>query len=257
MNKGKLNSYDLSRDWFDWSRENPEKIKSGHCALYFYCIDLCNRLGWKDKFGLSTDHAKEATGIRNYKTYASVLNDLVDFGFLKLVEKSKNQYTANMVALVKTDKAHTKAQSKAKHKQQPKQVQSNVSIDKPKNINKTIKTYTKQQNGEKETDKSVRDKFDFFRKQYPGTKNGLEIELSDFLKCNKPEAVDLLLPALEKEIQYRKRLTEIKQFNPQWKHLCTWINKKCWEQDFAEPVSLTSVSQLPVNDKIYQEPESW
>ena len=74
--------YSLSRKWFDFCFDNPEKIKPNHTALYFFCIEHCNRLGWKEKFGLSSSMAKEAIGIRSYNTYIKTLRDLVDFGFL-------------------------------------------------------------------------------------------------------------------------------------------------------------------------------
>ena len=136
--KEELNGYDLSRDWFDWSFEHTELVNTNHTALYFFCIDLCNRLGWKERFGMPTCSSMEAIGIKNYKTFSKTFNDLVDWGFIKVIEKSKNQYSATIIALVKNTKAHTKALTKASPKQIPKQVQSIVDIDKLEN-NKTIK----------------------------------------------------------------------------------------------------------------------
>jgi hypothetical protein len=57
--------------------------------------------------------AKEAIGIRSYNTYINTLNDLVSFGFIILIEKSKNQYSSNIVALSNFDKALDKALNKA------------------------------------------------------------------------------------------------------------------------------------------------
>lgn len=134
-----MNSYDLSRSWFNFAFENPEKVKPNHTALYFFIVEHCNRLGWKDKFGLPTTMAKDAIGIRNYRTYINTLNDLVDFGFIRMIEKSKNQYSSNMVAIVKNTKAPTKALDKALQKHSTKQVQSIDSIIKQitsKQINK-------------------------------------------------------------------------------------------------------------------------
>lgn len=125
-----MNSYELSRNWFDWSFENPEKINPNHSALYFFTIEHCNRLGWKEKFGLPTTMAKESIGIRSYNTYIKTLNDLVDFGFIKLIEKSKNQYSSNIVALSNFDKAHDKALDKALIKHGTKQRESTDSINK-------------------------------------------------------------------------------------------------------------------------------
>lgn len=131
-----MNSYELSRNWFDWSFENPEKINPNHSALYFFTIEHCNRLGWKEKFGLPTTMAKESIGIRSYNTYIKTLNDLVDFGFIKLIEKSKNQYSSNIIALSNFNKATDKALDKAMIKHATKQCESISSIDKQETINK-------------------------------------------------------------------------------------------------------------------------
>lgn len=136
-----LNSYELSRNFFDWSYENPEKVNPNHIALYFFIIEHCNRLGWKEKFGLPTGMAKEAIGIRNYRTYIKTLNDLIEFGFIKLIEKSTNQYSSNIIAIVKNTKATTKAMDKARSKHIQKQVQTIDSIDKQDN-NITIEPIT-------------------------------------------------------------------------------------------------------------------
>lgn len=130
-----MNGYELSRIWFNWCFENPEKIKPNHTALYFFCIEHCNRLGWKEKFGLPTTMAKEAIGIKSYNTYSNTLKDLVDWGFIIMVETSRNQYSANIIALSNNDKAQDKALDKAfiKHasKQRESTRQSIDSIDKP------------------------------------------------------------------------------------------------------------------------------
>ena len=135
----KISGYDLSRKWFDFCFENPEKISPNHSALYFFCIEHCNRLGWKEKFGLPTTMAKEAIGIRSYNTYIKTLSDLVDWGFILLVEKSKNQFSSNIIALSNFDKALDKALDKAMIKHTTKQVQSTQqsisSIDKHRTYN--------------------------------------------------------------------------------------------------------------------------
>ena len=128
-----MNSYELSRAWFDFCYENPEKIKPHHTALYFFIIEHCNRLGWKEKFGLPTTMAKEAIGIRSYNTYINTLRDLVEWKFVKMIEVSKNQYSSNIVALSSNVKAVGKALDKALIKHGTKQSESTGSIDKPNN----------------------------------------------------------------------------------------------------------------------------
>jgi len=136
-----MDIYSLTRNFWDYSFENPDKLKPNHAAIYFFAIEHCNRLGWKPKFGLPTTMAKDAIGIRSYNTYIETLSDLIDFGFIELVEKSRNQYSSNIIALSNFDKATTKALDKAfiKHstKQGIKQGESTSSIDKQDTISFT------------------------------------------------------------------------------------------------------------------------
>ena len=143
-----MNSYELSRAFFNWSFENPEKIKPNHVAIFFFAMEHCNRLGGKDKFGFPTSMVKDAIGIKDYSTYIKALNDLIAWGFIVLVEKSTNQYSSNIIALGKFPKAHPKAHPKAldkafiKHasKQPQSTPQSIPSIDKQGTIEQgTIK----------------------------------------------------------------------------------------------------------------------
>ena len=129
-----MNGYELSRAWFDFSFENPEKIKPIQSAIYFFAIEHCNRLGWKENFGLPSQMVMEAIGVKNWKTYSAALKELVEIGFIKMIEVSKNQFSSNIVALVNFTKATTEAQpkalDKALSKNSTKQRQSTVSIDK-------------------------------------------------------------------------------------------------------------------------------
>ena len=133
-----MNSYELSRYWFEFSFNNPDKIKPAHSAVYFFAIEHCNRLGWKQKFGFPSQMVMEAIGIKNWRTYSQVLNELVEWGFIEMIEISKNQYSSNIIAIVNFTKAPTKALDKAlsKHgtKQSPKHSQGTVSIDKQETI---------------------------------------------------------------------------------------------------------------------------
>jgi len=136
-----MNSYQLSRNYFDWCFENPEKITPNHIAIYFFAVEHCNRLGWKNKFGLPSQMVMDAIGIKNWRTYIKAFNDLNEWGFFELIEKSKNQYSSNIIAIVKNTKASTKALDKAMQTHIQKQGQSIVSIDKPIN---NITTNNKQ-----------------------------------------------------------------------------------------------------------------
>jgi len=140
-----MNSYELSRNFTDFSFENPSKVKPNHYALYFFSIEHCNRLGWKKEFGLPTTMTMEAIGIKSYNTYSNTFNELVEFGFFELIERSKNQYSANIIALSNFNKALDKALDKAFVKHDTKHCSiTRQSID---SINKQITSnqYTKEQ----------------------------------------------------------------------------------------------------------------
>jgi len=198
MNKD-ITGYELSRQWFNYCFENPEKVKPNHTALYFFCIEHCNRLGWKEKFGLPTTMVKEAIGISSYKTYINTLNDLIEFGFVELVQKSKNQYSSNIIALVNFTKAHTKAHTKALDKALikhiPKQVQSTY-----QSIDSIIKQITnKQITIEQLTKEQIN-----FLKNFLNENNLFEDEI---LKEEIPELENSFIPK-----QKNKKLQEAADF---------------------------------------------
>jgi hypothetical protein len=136
-----MDIFKLSRNYWDYAFANPELLKPTHCAIYFFSIEHCNRLGWKDKFGLPTSMVMEATGIKSYSVYKKHFDDLAKFGFFSVVAFSKNQYSSNVIALKENVKAHNKALDKAMIKHTSKQtrstnqsiVESTVSIDIPIN----------------------------------------------------------------------------------------------------------------------------
>ncbi len=145
-----MNGYEFSRAWFDFSFNHPNKIKPVHTAIYFFAIERCNRLGWKETFGFPTDLAMEALGIKNYKTYIRALEDLVNWQFINWIQKSKNQYTSNIIALVKNTNAPPKALDRALHTAVSghctKQVHSIASIDKQLNLKLiNLKTLNKKE----------------------------------------------------------------------------------------------------------------
>jgi hypothetical protein len=139
-----MNGYDLSRTWFDFCFDNPEKINPNHTAIYFFAIEHCNRLGWKKKFGFPSQMTMDALGIKKHQTYIKYFNDLVDWKFFQLIQKSKNQYSANIISIMsampKNGEALDKAIIKHAAKQTESNGQSNSTIVKPvnKETNKPI-----------------------------------------------------------------------------------------------------------------------
>jgi len=177
-----LTGYELSRQWFDWSYENPDKINPNHTALYFFIIEHFNRMGQPSKFGLPMEMAKCAIGIKNYRTYSKTFEDLIEWGFISLIQRSKNQWSANVIALVKNTKAHTKALSKATQKHSQKQVHGTVGIIKPITL--------EPNNLEQERETKVSTHSPDFIKKYENFNNWLEKNASQVLKLQKPITID-------------------------------------------------------------------
>ncbi len=142
MDKTKLNSYTLSKQWFDWAYIGDSRNNTTLGNLYFWIIEKSNRLNWSQQFGLPTDEAMHILGIKNYKTYKKALDTLEEIGFIQIVERSKNQFTSNTIALVIFTKASPK-QTQSKSKASPKLGEYNKTLETSKN-SKTVKTNTKE-----------------------------------------------------------------------------------------------------------------
>lgn len=108
-----MNGYDLTRNWYNFKFENPDKVRHIHSDMYFYIVDLWNRLGQTKKIGLPTSITMQSMRIGSYNTYKNVVQDLIDFGFITLISDAKNQYQSKVIALSKNDKASDEALDKA------------------------------------------------------------------------------------------------------------------------------------------------
>lgn len=71
---------------------------------------------------------------------------------------------------------------------------------------------------------------------YPGTKRGFNTEFYNFVRKHKDwkEVLPLLLPAISKQQKVHEWLKGNNSFCPPWKHFQTWINNRCWEDEFPE-----------------------
>ena len=108
-----MTAYDYTRAWFNFSFDNPDKVSPGHTALFCWLVELNNRMGWAKTFASPTSQSMSACGIKSYNTHKKLFEDLVEFGFIKVIEPSKNQWQCAIIALSKIDKALDKAPTKA------------------------------------------------------------------------------------------------------------------------------------------------
>lgn len=109
-----MNGYQLTRQWFDFAYSNNE-VKPQHTALYCWCVELNNRLQWKESFGLPTDEACEYTGIGNRNTFYSAFNDLKNWGFIKEIKSSINQNQSRIISLRLSEIDQAEMQAEVRH----------------------------------------------------------------------------------------------------------------------------------------------
>jgi len=124
-----MTGYERSRTFFNWAFENPDLVRPQHIAIYFFAQEHHNRLGSKDKFAFPSQMTMEAVGISQYKTYIKYFRELISFGFIEILQESKNQYSANIISLPHSINAlpkNTKALDKAFIIHKAKQDQSNI-----------------------------------------------------------------------------------------------------------------------------------
>lgn len=100
MNKDtkKLDFFQLNKAIEAFSENNP-RFSSYHIALLWHILQTSNKLNWQTEFTLYTERALNLAGFSNSKTYGKALNALEEFGFIKITERSVNQYTKNIIKI--------------------------------------------------------------------------------------------------------------------------------------------------------------
>ena len=138
----KVNQFKLQKAWMEFAL-NSVKVKPIHHGLYFIILERFNSLGWKENIGLPTGFVMEIAGIKNVHTYTKALYELIDFGFIKLIKKAKNQWTSNIIALSKIDIARDTAEELPCQKSTQHVTQHVTQHGHHNKTNKTINNKTK------------------------------------------------------------------------------------------------------------------
>jgi len=169
----------------------------------------------------------EAIGVKNWRTYSKALSDLVEWGFIDMIEISKNQYSSNIIAIVKNTKAPTKALDKALQKHSTKQGESIVSIDKQLTI-------------EQET---INNEFERFWNMYNKKTSRKKCE-SKFKKLSTSDK-DKIFSTLPNYI----KLTPDPQYR---KDPSTYLNNESWNDEGVAKIIDPLVEQARLLNKNYE-----
>ncbi|MBK8736530.1 MAG: hypothetical protein IPL98_11795 [Saprospiraceae bacterium] len=142
----------------------------------------------------------DAIGIKKHETYIRYFNDLIEWGFLILIQKSTNQYSSNIISINNAMPKKGKALEKASRKHGRKQVESigesNSSIYKPiklLNNNKLLKE-NKESFLKNEIQDLENENFEEKEKVAQKEKESKADELPDeveIIKSSKVESLDL------------------------------------------------------------------
>lgn len=220
-----MNWYDLHRMRLNYRFDNPDKCKSIHSELFMYICDLWNRLWQKKQFWLPTQVTMELLGIWSYNTYTKAYQDLVDWWFVKEIQKSSNQYSARIIALSKIDKSLDKSLDKASIKATDETTDD------------IIKQYNKEQINNKQ------ELFDEFWNLYPNKK--WKPKAQKKYPCKDHEKIMIWLRNYIKDIETRKSLW---WFVPEYKQGDTFINQEA-RVDYQDTKAIEELSF----DAVYQE----
>ncbi len=235
-----INGYILSRSFFDWSFENPSENNPTLTALFFFIVEVNNRLGWKSEFGITPKECMEAIGVSSYNTYKKNFDKLCELGFIRIVRKSTNQYQSNIIALSNNDKALNKALDKALSKQIKKHDESTCDI-------------LKQENNKHETIKNIDlgiesgDDFSFDKvwnlyDKKVGDKDKLRKKWNKLSTKDKHDIFDYIPKYLKSQPEkiYRKNFE-------------TFINNRSWEDEIITSKALSSHPATEMINNEYSE----
>ena len=175
--------------------------------------------------------------------------DLVDFDSESTSEKQLNQANGCFAEFAETqDDAQTK-----RTKKQLNQANGCFGCSDENsqfifnNINNKDKDIEEKENCENEHFSKLEEAFEVFRKAYPGRKRGHDTEFDAFKRKHKnwTKIVPLLMPALQRLIEYNKAAETAGQWKPSYANLSTWLYQSRWEDELPEIASPQKKTEEP------------
>lgn len=127
-----INVYNQLSAFYETIWCNP-KMKSQHCALYWFLVNQANRLRWPEYFSVARDIAMNGSKITRRETYYKTIDVLVELGLIEYI-KSTNQHEASHFKLIRLSR---KADNH-RDKQRSGSVSSSGLAANPYKDNKTI-----------------------------------------------------------------------------------------------------------------------
>lgn len=168
--------------------------------------------------------------------------DLVDFDSESTSEKQLKQANGCFAEIAETqDDSQTKRTKKQANQANGcfgcSDENSQFIFNNINNKDKDIDIEEKE-NCENEHFSKLEEAFEVFRKAYPGRKRGHDTEFDAFKRKHKnwTKIVPLLMPALQRLIEYNKAAEAAGQWKPNYANLSTWLYQARWEEELPDIV---------------------
>jgi len=201
---------------------------------YFGSLNQLEKIG-NEYYFYATSESIENDTMFSYFQQKKLINKLIKFGLLKIKRKG---IPAMLYFHIIEEKIPTYLNSSIEET-------SNLDIEKFEinTLNNSNSIYYNNKNkyinnNNNNIDKSskikeYKDIFEEARKIYKGTKRGCNTEFEVFIKHRDwKEVLPILKAAIQREIQYIEGLKKEGKFAPEYKHFKTWLNQRCWENEF-------------------------
>ncbi len=122
---------------------------------------------------------------------------------------------------------------------QDKQKNTTDTVNVNDNVNVNVNVIKEKKEKEVCEYSELEKQFEEFRKAYPGRKRGHDTELAAFKRKYKnwAEIVPLLMPALQRLIEYNKAASAAGQWTASFANLSTWLFQARWEEELPEITS--------------------
>ena len=268
----------MSRRFTDtdkWKKPFIRNLKAPYKLLWFYLVDDCDTAGiWEVDFDVAeikigekidsktalSQLGKNIIEIDNGRKW--FIPSFIEFQYpsgLSQINKAHSGAIKNLIKFglidenLKIISSYLQAPCRgAQEKEKDMDKEKDMEMEKEKEAENFKKNNPETAESETEDFKNPNYEqivFETFRRKYPGNKHGIEKEFTNF-KRHKDWAYSLpkLIPALETEINWRIEKTKSGGFVPDWKHLSTWINQRCWEQELSEVTMIPNKTEFKKPD---------
>lgn len=128
---------------------------------------------------------------------------------------------------------------------QDKQKNTTDTVNVNDNVNVNVNVIKEKKEKEVCEYSELEKQFEEFRKAYPGRKRGHDTELAAFKRKYKnwTEIVPLLMPALQRLIEYNNTASAAGKWTASYANLSTWLFHARWEEELPEITSNNAAAQ--------------